>query len=82
MKKKKSNPLMDYVKASRRGSREAEIELYGKPINHTKVVTSKKVYDRKKIRQTVLRVCLICVYMLTLQFVFKKLSHHFLVTIL
>lgn len=47
-KKKKSNPLMDYVKAARRGSREAEIELFGKPINHQKIVISKKVYNRKK----------------------------------
>ncbi len=48
MKKKKSNPLMDYVKAARRGSREAEIEQHGHPINYRKVVPSKKAYNRKK----------------------------------
>lgn len=47
-KNKKGQPLMDYIKAARRGSREAEIELHGHPINHRKVVKSKKVYDRKK----------------------------------
>ena len=50
MKKKtnKQNILAEYVKAARRGSREAEIELYGHPLNHHKVIKSKKVYDRKK----------------------------------
>lgn len=47
-KRKKDNPLMDYIKAARRGSREAEIELYGKPINQRKIIPSKKVYNRKK----------------------------------
>ncbi|WP_321438688.1 hypothetical protein [uncultured Bacteroides sp.] len=48
MKKKKSNSLMDYVKAARRGSREAEIEQHGHPINYRKVIPSKKAYNRKK----------------------------------
>ena len=47
-KKKKQQLITDYVKAARRGSREAEIELYGRQLNHHKVVKSKKVYDRKK----------------------------------
>ncbi|NDV58423.1 hypothetical protein [Bacteroides sp. 519] len=53
MKKKKKQTqlsLEDYVKAARKGSREAEIEMYGRPINHQKVFKSKKVYDRKKIK--------------------------------
>ena len=48
MKKKKKDPLVQYVKAARRGSREAEIELYGRPLNHQRIVKSKKVYDRKR----------------------------------
>lgn len=48
MKKKKQQLLTDYVKAARKGSREAEIELYGHPLNHHKVVKSKKAYNRKK----------------------------------
>ncbi|NDV83671.1 hypothetical protein [Bacteroides sp. 51] len=47
-KKKKQQLLTDYIKAARKGSREAEIELYGHPLNHHKIVKSKKVYDRKK----------------------------------
>lgn len=46
MKKKKD--LQDnYVKAARRGSREAEIEIYGRPLGRTKVHKSKKIYSRK-----------------------------------
>ena len=48
MKKKKNDPLLDYVKAARRGSREAEIELHGHPVNYWKVIPSKKAYNRKK----------------------------------
>ena len=48
MKKKKTQPLDDYIKAARKGSREAEIEQYGHPLNHRKVFKSKKVYDRKR----------------------------------
>ena len=39
---------MEYVKPARRGSREAEIEQHGHPINYRKVVPSKKAYNRKK----------------------------------
>ena len=37
----------DYVKANRKGSRDAEIEMYGRPLTHRKVHRSKKTYDRK-----------------------------------
>ena len=37
----------DFIKAARRGSREAEIELYGHPINFHKVFKNKKKYTRK-----------------------------------
>ena len=37
----------DFIKASRRGSREAEIEFYGKPINFNKTHKNKKKYTRK-----------------------------------
>ncbi len=37
----------DFIKASRRGSREAEIELYGRPLNFHKVFRNKKKYTRK-----------------------------------
>ena len=40
----------DYIKAARKGSREAEIEMYGKPLNYNRVVKSKKQYDRKKLK--------------------------------
>ena len=42
--------INDYIKAARRGSREAEIEMYGKPLNHHRVVKSKKQYNRKKVK--------------------------------
>ena len=37
----------DYIKANRKASREAEIEMYGHPICHKRVHQSKKVYNRK-----------------------------------
>lgn len=48
MKKKITG--QDYIKASRKGSREAEIELYGHPLNHKRVYVSKKSYNRKKAK--------------------------------
>jgi len=39
--------LNDYIKASRRGSREAEIELYKGFIPTHKVHKNKKAYSRK-----------------------------------
>lgn len=40
----------DYIKANRKGSREAEIEAYGHPICYKRVHQSKKVYNRKKMK--------------------------------
>jgi len=37
----------DFIKAFRRGSREAEIELYGHPIQHKRTHRNKKTYNRK-----------------------------------
>ncbi len=47
---KKKITEQDYLKAARKGSREAEIELHGHPVNRRKVHKSKKIYDRKKIK--------------------------------
>lgn len=38
---------MDYIKALRKGSGDAEIELYGKPLPKHKIHKSKKIYNRK-----------------------------------
>lgn len=38
---------MELIKASRRGSREAEIELYGHPISFQRVFRNRKKYTRK-----------------------------------
>lgn len=38
------------LKAFKRGSREAEIEMFGKSINHHKVFKSKKIYSRKNYK--------------------------------
>lgn len=43
----KIGSVQDFIKASRRGSREAEIELYGHPLNFHKVFKNKKKYTRK-----------------------------------
>jgi hypothetical protein len=40
----------DYIKANRKAAREAEIEMYGRPLPRKKVHKSKKVYDRKKFK--------------------------------
>lgn len=45
---KKKNKLTDYLKANRKGSREAELEQHNRPISHHRVHVSKKVYNRKK----------------------------------
>ena len=47
-RKRETSLLDDYIKASRRGSREAEIELYGHPVTYTKVVENKKKYRRSR----------------------------------
>lgn len=49
MRKKKSITLDDYLRASRRGSREAEQELLGPGFHsHNRVHKSKKLYSRKR----------------------------------
>lgn len=50
---------MDYIKANRKGSREAEIENHGHPVSFNRVHVSKKVYNRKEIRQMPGGICLI-----------------------
>ena len=47
-KRKKHSVMYAALKAARKASREEEIRLHGKPINYTKIVTSKKVYNRNK----------------------------------
>lgn len=47
MKKKGKKDLLDYIKASRRGSREAELEQHNHPVSHNRIHVSKKVYNRK-----------------------------------
>ena len=42
--------MYEALKRARKESREEEIRLYGKPINHNKVFKSKKVYSRKNSR--------------------------------
>lgn len=48
MKAKKKDLFMDYIKANRRGSREAEIENHAHPVSFSRVHVSKKVYNRKR----------------------------------
>lgn len=43
----KAKPPKDALRASRKGSRDAEIGLYDHPIPHHKVHRSKKQYNRK-----------------------------------
>lgn len=50
MKTKKKDSFMDYIKANRRGSREAEIENHGHPVSFNRVHVSKKVYNRKRMK--------------------------------
>lgn len=52
-KKKKATgiTLDSYIKAARKGSREAEIEQFGRPVSYSKVFKSKKVYDRKWLKE-------------------------------
>lgn len=49
-KKKTKKLLKDIIKATREKQRNEEIELYGKTINHSKVVKSKKQYSRKNYK--------------------------------
>ena len=47
-RKKKHSALVDYLKANRKGSREAEIEAHGHPVNYKRIYISKKIYNRKR----------------------------------
>jgi hypothetical protein len=53
MKKKKNKNILDIIKTARKQSREEEIQLHGKPIKQTKIVQSKKVYNRNKVKSDV-----------------------------
>ncbi|MEA4984977.1 hypothetical protein SDC9_30208 [bioreactor metagenome] len=55
MKKKKNKEILDIIKAARKLSREEEIKLHGKPINQTKIVQSKKVYNRNKLKNNIIQ---------------------------
>ena len=48
MKKRKHNLIKDVLKTARKESRDAEIKAHGKLIYHTKIVQSKKGYNRRK----------------------------------
>ncbi|MDR2841129.1 MAG: hypothetical protein LBV75_07740 [Paludibacter sp.] len=48
-KKKKKNFILGIIKKARSDSRKEEIEKYGKMINQTKIVPSKKIYARHKL---------------------------------
>lgn len=50
MKTKKKNQKADYLKANRKGSREAEIENHGRPVHLNRIHVSKKVYNRKRFK--------------------------------
>lgn len=54
-KKKKRTSLEEYIKAARKGSRDAEIEQYGHPLPKHYIHTSQKVYNRKKTRNENIR---------------------------
>ena len=49
-KRKKQDPLVEYIKANRKGSREAELENHGRPVSHNRSHVSKKVYTRKRMK--------------------------------
>ena len=48
-KRKKQDPLVEYIKANRKGSREAELENHGRPVSHNRIHVSKKE-KKSKIR--------------------------------
>ena len=55
MKPKKGKKLRiteaDYMLAQRRASRILEIQEHGRPVSYTAIYKSKKVYDRKRLKQ-------------------------------
>ena len=50
VKMNKNDIMYKALKRARKESREEEIRLYGKPINHNKVFRNKKIYSRKRFR--------------------------------
>ncbi|HLO89793.1 MAG TPA: hypothetical protein VK172_01390 [Lentimicrobium sp.] len=50
--KKKTNPIKKYVKANRKGSRDAELENQTGWVSKHKIHTPKTVYKRKKRHET------------------------------
>ena len=56
MKRKKGSKLdVDYIKATRRISRQEEINAHGHPVqNRLMIHKSKKIYDRNKIKGAVI----------------------------
>lgn len=44
----KKESIMQYIKMTRKLSREEEFEMFNKSINHGKVFKNKKKYNRKK----------------------------------
>ena len=51
MKRKRNQQIRDILKAVKAKQRQDEIDTYGKPISHSHVVKSKKVYSRKRKNQ-------------------------------
>lgn len=49
---RKNNYQNDFIRASRRGAREAEIEMYGHSLNHHRIHKCKTVYTRKSKYKT------------------------------
>jgi hypothetical protein len=50
-KTKKRNLIADRLKVAKRNARNEEIASHGKSINYRRIVASKKVYNRKKIKR-------------------------------
>ena len=48
VKRKRNQQIKDILKAVKAKQRQDEIDTYGKPISHSHVVRSKKVYSRKR----------------------------------
>ena len=59
MSKKVQFDREDYLKANRKLSREEEIKTHGRPVRIGGVHKSKKVYDRKRSKAEMKRLCLI-----------------------
>lgn len=48
VKRKRNQQIKDILKAVKAKQRQEEIDTFGKPISHSNVVKSKKVYSRKR----------------------------------